>query len=46
MGKNVKFLLVAKTMQAFAYLILLMSNAASLSVWVLFPAGLQVALAP
>lgn len=30
-GKNMKFILVAKTMQAFVYLFLLMSNAASLS---------------
>lgn len=40
MDKNMKFMLVAKTMQAFAYLFLLMSNAASLSAWGLCPADL------
>lgn len=41
MGKNTKFILIAKTMQAFAYLFLLMSNAASLSAWGLCPVGLS-----
>lgn len=42
MVKNMKFILVAKTMQAFAYLFFVneQCNAASLSAWVLCPAGL------